>query len=188
MISSPKYKKVIVPYPPRACETKAYQKDHFIPPPQSPRCSSKLKGAKTKRQEPYSRSNYWALKQWLDFAWLNREKNVVSKTGKQELHDELKCLKHKQGARRNNLRVKLSSEDMVTRLLRKVIHALTIHCEGRPCGKDRQCLNQCRPWKSSNLSLIKRCHWPCWKDSSSSIWPFQLCLHTQPTSIKLLAL
>lgn len=68
----------------------------------------------------------------MDFAWLNREKNVVSKTGKQELHDELKCLKQKQGARRNNLRVKPSSDDMVTRPLGKVIHALIIHCEGWP--------------------------------------------------------
>ena len=59
--------------------------------------------------------------------------------------------KHKQGARRNALRLKPSSDDMVTRQLGKVIHELTIYCEGGPYGKDRHLGKQ-------KLISIKRCH------------------------------
>lgn len=64
-----------------------------------------------------------------------QEENMVSRTGEEGLRDELKCHKHKQGAR-SALRLKPCS-NMVTRQMEKVIHQLTIHCEGQPHGKNR---------------------------------------------------
>lgn len=51
-----------------------------------------------------------------------------SRTGN-GLREELKCHKPKQGAGRHTLRLKLSSDDMVTRQLGKVINELTRQCE-----------------------------------------------------------
>lgn len=44
----------------------------------------------------------------------------------------------------------------VTRQLGKVTHELTIHCEGWPHGKNRQCLNQFRLLEKQQLHSAKK--------------------------------
>lgn len=74
-----------------------------------------------------------------------QEENMVSRTGEEGLRDELKCHKHKQGAR-SALRLKPRS-DMGTRQMEKVTHQLTIHCEAS---------HMVGTWKSSNDINQKR--------------------------------
>ena len=52
-----------------------------------------------KKEGPPVNGQFSALERWQDSAWLNRER-IVSRACKKELRDELKCRKHKQGARR----------------------------------------------------------------------------------------
>lgn len=79
-----------------------------------------------------------------------------SGTGKQRLRDQLNGCKHKQGARRNSLRLKPSSDHMVSWQRGKVIRELTVQCEARPRGEDRQYLNQSKHLGKQLLTLIKR--------------------------------